>query len=167
MPSDTPEEQAIGEYQRLELLSRDRDTLIFKAFSTSDGKELIWKELNVSRWTQSNRYCFMNALKMVEEFQPVDCILKCFAHKYDPKQQKVIYITESISDNVMNALRPVGMVYLQVIRKWVRCLLMALSYLHYEAPFSPLIHGHLQFPISLPACSLDAIMCFSFEEMAL
>lgn len=46
--------------------------LSFKAFSTSDGKELIWKELNVSRWTQSNRYCFMNALKMVEEFQPVE-----------------------------------------------------------------------------------------------
>ena len=104
MSSDTAEEQVIGEYQRLELLSRDRDTQIYKAFSTSDGKELIWKELNVSHWTQSNRYCFMNALKMVEKFSPVDCILKCFAHKYDPKHQKVIYITESVSDNVMRYL---------------------------------------------------------------
>ena len=56
----------------------------------------------------------MNALKMVEKFSPVEysvdyvlypsCILKCFAHKYDPKQQKVIYITESVSDNVMRYL---------------------------------------------------------------
>ena len=49
---------------------------------------------------------------MVEEFQPVEyfdgvagelcsCILRCFAHKYDQKQQKVIYITESVSDNVI------------------------------------------------------------------
>lgn len=44
-----------------------------------------------------------------------------------------------------SALHPVGMVYLGVIRKWTRCLLDALSYLHYDSSFSPLIHGHLQY----------------------
>lgn len=57
------------------------------------------------------------------------------------------------------------MVYLQVIRKWVRCLLTALNYLHYEAPHSPLIHGHLQFALLIVVLSLGVTMCCSFEEM--
>ena len=43
-----------------------------------------------------------------------------------------------------SAFLPLGIVNILVIRKWVRCLLTALYYLHTEASSTPLIHGHVQ-----------------------
>ena len=81
-------------------------------------------------------------------------ILKCFAHQYDQDRQRVVYVTEAVTDCIveyeqMNSLTvssfsSVGVISLKVLRKWLLSLLNALNYLHNEAPLSPLIHGHLQ-----------------------
>ena len=81
-------------------------------------------------------------------------ILKCFAHQYDQDKQRVIYVTEAVTDCIVESLlllwvtpsyfASVGVITLKVLRKWLLSLLKALNYLHNESPLSPLIHGHLQ-----------------------
>ncbi|KAK8823950.1 hypothetical protein WA538_001237 [Blastocystis sp. DL] len=71
-------------------------------------------------------------------------ILKCFAFQYQQEEQRVIYITESVTDSLIESFASVGVVTLSVVRKILVCLLSALHYLHEESPLAPLIHGHLQ-----------------------
>lgn len=145
-------------------------TCRYKSFSTLDGKESIWKELDISHWVQSARHCFLSALNIVDSFHDqewVCCggvtprlILKCYYHTYDAENQKVIYITEAISDDIASCLlrpvmmrsafRPVGVVNISVLRKWIACLLNALYYLHEKADQAPIVHGHIQYPALLP-----------------
>ena len=146
----------------------------YKSFSTLDGKESIWKELDISHWIQSARHCLLSALNIVDSFHDqewVRCsfitprlILKCYYHTYDAENQKVIYITEAITDDIAScalssgmicsAFRPVGVVNISVLRKWIACLLNALYYLHEKADQAPIVHGHIQYPVLL-MCSVD------------
>lgn len=38
----------------------------YNAYSKRDGKEIIWKEIDVKEWTQPERHCLLSALKIIE-----------------------------------------------------------------------------------------------------
>ena len=80
-------------------------------------------------------------------------ILKSFAFQYQQEEQRVIYITESVTDSLIELVSQsftmeifCGCGSCDTERRSQNTCLAAFrpSYLHEESPLAPLIHGHLQ-----------------------
>lgn len=57
----------------MKLLSQSDGISIYNAYSKRDGKEIIWKEIDVREWTQPERHCLLSALKVIESMTEDTC----------------------------------------------------------------------------------------------
>ena len=118
---------------------------VWKAYSTKDGKEALIHIVKAQRWKPEVRDCFLNALRIVENYHSSALFLECFVHEQNLENHTISYVTESLQDNVESVFAGIGSVRLALVRKWFQDLLIGLAELHSRTEqHNVIIHGRIR-----------------------
>ena len=128
-----------GRYTKLEEeIGRDSFKVVYKAYDATSGSMVAWNEVQIKALPPTDKKRVVIEVKILERIKH-HRIISFHGSWYDPKNHKVIFITDLLTEGTLHDFcDKVDGLNLFVVRKWASQILEALIYLHSQQP--PIIH---------------------------
>ncbi|GBG34492.1 Serine/threonine-protein kinase WNK [Hondaea fermentalgiana] len=131
-----------GRYVRFnDLLGEGAFKKVYRAYDTTQGVEVAWNQVKVSRMSPAARQRVMQEMKILQNLDHPS-IIHFFSSFLKQEAEAVIFITEMMASGTLKEFIQNRPVLLRIVKRWCRHILNALTYLHKHDP--PIIHRDLK-----------------------